>query len=92
MLSLGSGSWLLVVCLLVSACQRQPEIIPVRANSPIAWNDLERAGNGRLFYQGAPFTGVAIRKNEDGSKRVEAQFKNGQLHGAIQIWAGDHFI
>ena len=83
------GSWLLVVCLLVSACQRQPELIPVRANSSIAWDDLERAGNGRLFYQGAPFTGVAIRKNEDGSKRVEAQFKNGQLHGKYLRWHSD---
>ncbi len=55
----------------------------------IDWKALERAQDGRFLHQGSPFNGVAVSEYEDGSKRVEAQFKDGRLHGSYSRWHKD---
>jgi hypothetical protein len=50
---------------------------------------LRRAQDGRFFHQNAPFSGIAVRKYENGRKQEEAHFKDGQLHGSHLRWHVD---
>jgi len=70
------------------ACQRQPEPASPHVDS-IEIKELEQSQDGRFFYQGALFNGVAVSRYKDGRKRTEAQFKDGQLHGLSLRWHAD---
>jgi antitoxin component YwqK of YwqJK toxin-antitoxin module len=49
------------------------------------FTQLERR-DGLGYFEGKPFTGVAVAKYENGNKKVEATFKDGKLSGLYTQW------
>ena len=51
----------------------------------VGFDDLERRGY-LTYFEGKPFTGVAVRKYKDGQKWFEDTFKDGKQHGLSTSW------
>jgi len=89
---------LIVAGLLVGACNF---VLPVREalsdkSTPAKLESLTinksllvtSSKNGWAYYQGQPFTGIAIEKNEEGVMTSSNSYNRGRKHGLSQKWFG----
>jgi antitoxin component YwqK of YwqJK toxin-antitoxin module len=55
-------------------------------NTEIKYDDLEYLSEGLFLFNGQPFTGVTIDRNERGVKISEVPFVDGREHGMARSW------
>jgi antitoxin component YwqK of YwqJK toxin-antitoxin module len=51
----------------------------------VGFDDLEKR-DGLRYFEGKPFTGVAVRKYKNGQKWFEDNYKDGRQHGLSTSW------
>jgi antitoxin component YwqK of YwqJK toxin-antitoxin module len=51
----------------------------------IDWDQLEEQDHLK-YFEGKPFTGIAVKKFENGQKNWERTFKEGKRHGLATGW------
>jgi hypothetical protein len=62
-----------------SAAAAEPALKEVPRKS-LKWDE------GVYFYEGAPFTGVALEAYPDGKKKQRWSIRNGKWHGLVEEW------
>ena len=61
-----------------------PQVV-VDATKAVDYDQLERR-DGLMYFEGKPFTGVAVEKWPNGQKRLEVTFKDGKEHDLTTLW------
>ena len=68
-----------------SSAETPPAKSPEVAKVVVDGDQLEGRG-GRAYFEEKPFTGVAVWKHENGQKRQEQNWKDGELDGLATRW------
>ena len=58
---------------------------PEVAKVVVDWEQIEERDD-LGYFEGKPFTGVAVRKFPDGQKKMEVTYKDGEWHGLATYW------
>lgn len=67
---------MLLACLTLAQCKRQP---------PVPYGQLEWKDES-FFLEGKPFNGIAQDRHPNGQLRSEYPMKNGRPHGVVREW------
>ena len=80
--------WITVLCAVVAiaGCAKKDAEVEVIDPDVIDFDQLEER-DGLWYFKEKPFTGVAVKKYDNGQKWIEITYKDGKEHG---LWTGWH--